>query len=147
MQMFAMALKILVAFSGGVAAALQATLASFMGQRVGLMASVFIIHLGGTLFAAALLLGQGGGNIAQWRMLPWYVLGAGTLGVGILSSVNYAIPRLGVGTTITLFVAAQLMVGALVDHFGLLGTAVRPFDVTRTFGAVTLLVGTWLMLR
>jgi len=39
------------------------------------------------------------------------------------------------------------MVGALVDHFGLLGTAVRPFDVTRTFGAVTLLVGTWLMLR
>jgi bacterial/archaeal transporter family-2 protein len=147
MQMFSMALKILVAFSGGVAAALQATLASLMGQRVGLMASVFIIHLGGTLFAAALLLGRGGENIAQWRLLPWYALGAGTLGVGILSSINYAIPRLGVGTTITLFVAAQLTVGAVVDHFGLLGTAVHPFDVTRTFGVGALLVGTWLMMH
>jgi transporter family-2 protein len=145
--MIGMALKILIAFSGGVAAALQATLASFMGQRVGLMSSVFIIHLGGTMLAAALLLGQGGSNIAQWRMLPWYALGAGTLGVGILSSVNYAIPRLGVGTTLTLFVSAQLTVGALVDHFGLLGTDVRPIDVTRTLGVAALLVGTWLMLR
>lgn len=145
--MFSMALKLLVAFSGGVAAALQGTLASFMGQRVGVMASVFIVHLGGTLLAAVLLLGQGGGNIAQWRMVPWYALGAGTLGVGILSSISYAIPRLGVGTTITLFVAAQLTVGALVDHFGLLGTHVRPVDITRSFGMATLLVGTWLMLR
>ena len=66
-----------------------------------------------------------GSNIAQWRTVPWYALGAGTLGVGILSAINYAIPRLGVGTTITLFVTAQLMVGAVVDHFGLFGTDVR----------------------
>ena len=145
--MFSMAFKVLVAFSGGAAAALQGTLASFMGQRVGLMASVFIVHVGGTLLAAALLLGQGGGNIAQWRTLPWYALGAGTLGVAILSSINYSIPRLGVGTTITILVTAQLMVGALVDHFGLLGTQVRPFDMTRSFGMTTMVVGTWLMLR
>ena len=106
--MFGMTFKLLVAFSGGIAAALQATLASLMGQRVGSMASVFVVHLGGTLLAGALLLGQGGGNIAQWRTVPWYALGAGTLGVGILSAINYSIQRLGVGTTITLFVAAQL---------------------------------------
>ncbi len=145
--MLGMALKLLVAFSGGVAAALQATLASLMGLRVGLMASVLIIHIGGTLFAAALLLAQGGSNIAQWRTVPWYALGAGTLGVGILSAINYAIPRLGVGTTITLFVAAQLTVGAVVDHFGLFGTGVRPFDMTRTLGVTMLLLGTWLMVR
>ena len=145
--MLGMALKLLVAFSGGVAAALQATLASLMGQRVGSMASVFIVHIGGTLLAAALLLGQGGGNIAQWRTVPWYALGAGTLGVGILAAMNYSIPRLGVGTTITLFVTAQLTVGAIIDHFGLLGTAVRPFDVARTLGVASLLFGTWLMVR
>ncbi len=145
--MLGMAFKLLVAFSGGVAAALQATLASLMGQRVGLMASVLIIHIGGTLLAAALLLGQGGGNIAQWRTVPWYALGAGTLGVGILSAINYAIPRLGVGTTITLFVAAQLTVGAIVDHFGFFGTDVRPFDAVRTLGVGALLTGTWLMVR
>jgi len=145
--MFGMTLKLLIAFSGGVAAALQATLASLMGQRVGSMASVFIVHIGGTLLAGALLLGQGGGNIAQWRTVPWYALGAGTLGVGILSAINYAIPRLGVGTTITLFVAAQLTVGVVVDHLGLFGTEVRPFDVARTLGVASLLFGTWLMVR
>ena len=145
--MLGMAFKLLVAFSGGVAAALQATLASLMGQRIGLMTSVLIIHIGGTLLAAALLLGQGGSNIAQWRTVPWYALGAGTLGVGILSAINYAIPRLGVGTTITLFVAAQLTVGAIVDHFGLFGTYVRPFDIARTLGVTSLLFGTWLMVR
>ena len=72
---------------------------------------------------------------------------AGTLGVGILSAMNYAIPRLGVGTTITLFVAAQLTVGAIVDHFGLFGTDVRPFDIARTLGMTSLLFGTWLMVR
>ena len=67
--MLGMALKLLVAFSGGVAAALQATLASLMGQRVGSMASVLICHTGGTLLAkspAARREGDGG-NIAQWR--------------------------------------------------------------------------------
>ncbi len=88
-----------------------------------------------------------GSNIAQWRTVPWYALGAGTLGVGILSAINYAIPRLGVGTTITLFVTAQLMVGAVVDHFGLFGTDVRSFDVLRTGGIAALLLGTWLMVR
>ena len=145
--MLGMAFKLLVAFAGGVAAALQATLASLMGQRVGVMSSVLIIHVGGTLLAAALLLGQGGSNIAQWRSVPWYALGAGTLGVGILSAINYAIPRLGVGTTITLFVTAQLMVGAMVDHFGFFGTDVRPFDMARTLGVGALLSGTWLMVR
>ncbi len=145
--MWGMALKLVVAFSGGVAAALQATMASLMGQRVGSMASVFIIHVGGTLLAAALLLVQGGGNIAEWRSVPWYALGAGTLGVGILGAMTYAIPRLGVGTTITLFVAAQLTVGAIVDHFGLFGTDVRSFDISRTLGVTSLLFGTWLMVR
>ena len=77
--MLGITFKLLVAFSGGIAAALQATLASVMGQRVGSMASVFVVHIGGTLLAGALLLGQGGGNIAQWRTVPWYALGAGTL--------------------------------------------------------------------
>ena len=93
------------------------------------------------------LLTQGGGSIAQWRTVPWYALGAGTLGVGVLGAVTYAIPRIGVGTTITLFVAAQLTVGAIVDHFGLFGTDVRAFDTARTLGVASLLFGTWMMVR
>lgn len=145
--MLATVIQILAGLTGGVAAALQAALASLMGQRIGIMASVFVIHLGGLLLAAALLLGRGGDNLAAWRNVPWYALGAGTLGVVLLSCLNYTIPRLGVGTTITLFVAAQLLLGATLDHYGLLGSVVRPLDAGRALGMGTLLLGTWLIVR
>jgi transporter family-2 protein len=141
--MLAAVLHILAGLTGGMAAALQAALAS----RIGLMASVFVIHVGGTLLSAVLLVSRGGEELAAWRNGPWYALGAGTLGVVLLSCLNYAIPRLGVGTTITLFVTAQLILGALLDHYGLLGSIPRPLDLSRAFGVATLLLGTWLIVR
>jgi len=53
----------------------------------------------------------------------------------------------GVATTIILIVAGQLTVGALLDHFGLLGAPVCLFDTWRIAGILVLSVGVWLMVR
>ena len=132
---------------GGVAVGLQGPLASIMSQRIGVWGSVLIIHLGGALLAVVLVLLLGGGNLAAARELPWYVLGAGALGVVVLSAVSYTIPRIGVTSTVTLIVAAELAVGAVLDHFGLLGAAVREIDLVRFIGLVVLFIGTWLIVR
>jgi transporter family-2 protein len=118
-----------------------------MSQHIGTMESVFIIHLGGVVVAGVLLLAMGGGNLGAWRSVPWYALGAGLLGLVILSAVSYTIPRIGAATTVALIVAAQLILSTLLDHFGLLGTSVRPFDLTRVVGIAVLFFGTWLMVR
>jgi uncharacterized membrane protein YdcZ (DUF606 family) len=34
-----------------------------------------------------------------------------------------------------------------MDHFGLLGTAVRPIDLTRVWGIAVLFIGVWLIVR
>ena len=65
----------------------------------------------------------------------------------VLGAISYAIPRVGVATTIILIVAGQLTIGALLDHFGLLGAAGRPFDLGRLAGIIVLSVGVWLMVR
>lgn len=140
-------LVVIVGLIGGVAVGFQAPLASLISQRIGVMESVFIVHVGGAVAAGIPLLLARGGNLGAWRSLPWYAWGAGFCGLVVLSAISYTIPRLGVATTIVLIVVGQLTIGTLLDHFGLLGALVRPFDVSRLAGVAVLLLGTWLMVR
>jgi transporter family-2 protein len=47
----------------------------------------------------------------------------------------------------TVFVAAQFAMGALVDHFGWMGSVARPLTATKAVGIAVMLVGVWLVLR
>lgn len=140
-------LVLLVGLAGGVAVGLQGPLTSLMSQRIGTMESVFIVHLGGALLAGLIVLAARGGNLAAWRTVPWYALAAGAFGLVVLSAVSIAIPRIGVATTVTLVVVAQLVTGALLDHYGLLGASVRSLDPIRLIGIAILFLGTWLIVQ
>ena len=140
-------LVLIVGLAGGAAVGLQGPLASMMSGRLGTFESVFIVHLGGAILAGLPLLVMRGGNLGAWRDVPWYALAAGALGLVVLSAVSYTIPHIGVATTVTLIVVAQLVTAALLDHFGLLGATVRVLDPARLLGIVVLFAGTWLIMR
>jgi len=140
-------LVLIVGLAGGVAVGLQAPLTSMMSGRLGTFESVFIVHLGGAILAGLPLLVMRGGNLGAWRGVPWYALAAGALGLVVLSAVSYTIPHIGVATTVTLIVVAQLVTAALLDHFGLLGATVRVLDPARLLGIVVLFAGTWMIMR
>jgi transporter family-2 protein len=61
--------------------------------------------------------------------------------------IGYAVSRLGVSSALLAIIAAQLILAALIDHFGLFGAPVRTFDLARTGGLVLVLAGTWLVVR
>ena len=140
-------LIILVGLAGGIAVGLQSPMASMITQRLGLFESVFIVHLGGAVIALIPLLLFSGGKLSQWRSLPWYALGAGVFGLVVVASFSYMIPRIGIAGAITTIVAGQLLVGTVLDHFGLLGAAVRSFDATRLLGIAVVLVGVWITVK
>ena len=140
-------LIILIGLAGGVAVGIQSPLASMISQRLGLFESVFIVHLGGALVALIPLLIYSGGKLGQWRSLPWYTLAAGVFGLIVIGAISYMIPRVGVAAAITTIVAGQLMVGTILDHFGLLGAAEKSLDVTRVIGLAVVLVGVWLTVK
>ena len=140
-------LIILIGLAGGVAVGLQGPLASMISQRLGMLESVLIVHLGGALIALIPLLFSGGGKLAHWKQLPWYTLIAGAFGLVVISAISYMIPRVGVAAAIITIVAGQLMVSAVLDHFGLLGASVRPLDPTRILGMVVVFVGVWLTVK
>ena len=140
-------LIILVGLVGGIAVGVQSPLASMISQKLGVFESVFIVHLGGALIALVPLLLWGGGKLSQWRSLPWYALCAGAFGLVVIGAVSYMIPRVGVAASITTIVAGQLLVGVILDHFGLLGAAERPLDTTRVIGLAVVLAGVWLTVK
>jgi transporter family-2 protein len=140
-------LIILVGLAGGVAVGLQSPMASLISQRLGVFESIFIVHLGGALFALLPLLVQGGGRLAGWRGLPWYTLFAGVFGLVVIGAISYMIPRIGVAGSIITVVAGQLLVGTILDQFGWLGAAQRSLDPGRLLGLGVVLVGVWLTVR
>ncbi len=137
----------LIGLIGGIAVGLQQPLTNMIGQRLGVLESAFIIQLGGAIAAAIPLLYQRGGNLMNWQMVPWYALCGGVFGIFVLVGINVTFPRLGAVTTTFLIVTGQLVISVLLDHFGLLGTQVRPIDLTRVLGIIVLFIGVWLIVR
>jgi len=140
-------LVILAGLVGGIAVGIQSPLSGAMGQRIGGTASSVIVHLGGLVISIILLIFRGGEKVRDWNTLPWYMLGAGVLGLVLIQSVNITLPRLGVTTMLTLIITGQLLTGALLDTFGWLGTGSRPLDPTRIIGIIVLLVGGYLVVK
>jgi len=140
-------LIILIGLAGGVAVGLQSPLASMISGQLGTLEGIFIVHIGGAIASLIPLLFIGGGNLGNWRSVPWYALVAGIFGLVVIGAVSYMIPRIGVAGSIITIVAGQLLVGTLLDHFGLLGAAQRSLDATRIIGLAVVFVGVWLTVK
>ena len=138
----------LVAVVGGIAVTLQSQFMGSMDQAMGTRESVFITYAGGGLLIALMMsLVWRGGNLAAWRAVPSYAFLAGILGLIIVGSIGFVVPRLGLVTAFSIMLASQFMSSAVVDHFGLLGATARPLDGARVVGVLVLCLGIWLIIR
>ena len=118
-----------------------------MTEIMGAKESVFVTYTSGAIIITLLVLVLGANHLSAWRAVPWYAFFAGALGLIIVGTVGYVVPRLGLATGFTLIVAAQFVMAALIDHFGWFGSTVRPMDVSRLIGLGLLLAGVWLLNR
>ena len=98
--MSSLALIVVIGLLGGIAIGMQAPLASVIGQRLGALESIFIVHFGGLAAAGLGLLFAGGGKLGQWQSVPPIALISGLLGVAVMGSTIYNVPRIGVAATI-----------------------------------------------
>ncbi len=138
---------ILIGLAGGIAVGVQAPLSSIINQRLGPLESIFIVHLGGALVSLIPLLIYGGGKLSNWRAVPWYALGAGALGLVVIFSMTYMIPRVGVAPALIILLSGQLLTCSVMDHFGLLGAVQRPLELARVIGLAVVFFGVWLSVK
>ncbi|MDP3403253.1 MAG: DMT family transporter [Brevundimonas sp.] len=138
---------IAVVLAGG-ATALQAPTNARLATAVsGPVNAAFVSFAVGTaalgLLAMAL---QSRPDVTAMRALPAYAWVGGLYGAVFVVAAAWAVPRLGVATTITLMVAGQLMLSLVLDHFGALGVPRAPISLTRLAG-VALVIGGVLLVR
>jgi transporter family-2 protein len=138
---------VVLAAIGGIAGTVQANFMGVMDKNIGTVESMFITYGSGGLVIGLVMLFLRGGNLGSWLAVPWYVLSAGVLGLVVVGILGYTAPRIGLVPVLTLFVATQFIVGAGLDHFGLLGAEVRPMDLSRASGVGVILLGVWLVIR
>jgi len=141
------AVQLLIAFVSGVAVTLQGQFMGLLDRTLGTKESVFITYGSGGLLVTLLMLASRGGNLRAASGLPWYAFSTGILGLVIVGSIGFVVPRLGVARAFTLITGSQFLMAALIDHFGLFGAAVRPVDASRALGLVVMMAGVWLVVR
>ncbi|GAD59845.1 integral membrane protein [Brevundimonas abyssalis TAR-001] len=85
-------------------------------------------------------------DMAATRALPPAAWLGGLYGAVFVVASAYAVPRLGVATTIVLMVAGQMMLSLILDHFGFMGVPKQPITLSRLAG-VAMLIGGVLLVR
>lgn len=136
-----------MAIIGGISVALQGHFMGIMDQGIGSKESIFITYAGGGILASIVMIAARGGHLNAWHNVPGYALTAGALGVVIVGTIGYTVPRLGLTTALTMLVASQLAAALVLDHFGILGATVRAIDLPRLAGLALLVLGAWLVLK
>lgn len=139
-------LALLGAALSGAAMTGQATINAALSRLVGLVATTFVVQAVGLLASGLVLLaarsfrhlaGMGGAPPLLWT--------GGLLGVFIIFTMAFVMPRLGAGLAVAVVLTAQLLAALVFDHFGLLGMPRVPVNWVRLLGAGLLVAGAWLV--
>lgn len=140
---------LLLGFGVGAVMAVYLPLVGTMGRALAspILAAVPFFTVGlATAVAVTLLTGQAG-DMARFRHLaPWLPLAGVGAFVMIVGSAHL-IPRIGASVFFVVVVAGQLAVGALVAHYGLLGSAMVPLTVQKIAGLLLVAAGAYLAIR
>ncbi|MCZ8193961.1 MAG: DMT family transporter [Brevundimonas sp.] len=134
---------------GGAFTALQGpTNARLAGAVASPVNAALISFAVGTLVLAALAaVLRTPPDMAATRALPFWAWLGGAYGAVFVVAAAFAVPRLGVASTITLMIAGQLALSLVLDHFGWLGVPRQPLSLTRIAGVALVLAGVLLVRR
>ncbi|HTD94400.1 MAG TPA: DMT family transporter [Chitinophagaceae bacterium] len=124
---------------------IQAVLNSRLGRLTGgaLMGSLLSFFTG-LLFLLALNLLSNPTALAQVKpsnAQPWFIWLGGFLGAIFVGYITWVNQRQGLALTFALVVSGQIFISLVMDHYGLLGSAIRTITLEKVAGAVLIIVG------
>jgi uncharacterized membrane protein YdcZ (DUF606 family) len=138
-----------VALGSGLAIGIQATLFTLIGRSIGPVRASLILNVtGGIVAGIVILLALGIGGNTHWNVPRSTLLTAViavTLGLFIVTGVSLAFQRTGLATGIATVFLGQMLIGIVVDAFGLAGTEAIPVDPRRLLGLIVMTIAVVLL--
>ena len=120
-----------------------------IGGRIGVMEALVFstaLQLAVSLGVLLALRGGGIGGLRHVGSSPAWMWIGGLMGFTVVTSITFAQPRLGATAVIGILIAGQLVMGALIDRFGLFGVDQIAISPARVAGIVLLGIGAALSL-
>lgn len=136
-----MLLGIVLSIIAGMAMSVQGVMNTRLGEGIGNMEANAFVQ--GTAFALAMIV------LLFWRQGSFSALGSvsklywlgGALGLVITLTVMLGIKSLGTTVAISIILISQLLVAALIDAFGLMGSEKIAFGWTKFVGLAVMCGG------
>lgn len=128
----------LVVLLGGAATAVQAGINGALGRKIGTIEGAFTSFLIGTVALFLIMMFMGRGNVLQVMSLPKWQLTGGLLGAIYVIGMVFAVPKIGVASSMIAVIAGQLVTSTILDHFGVISGKPIPIDWQRIVGLVLL---------
>jgi bacterial/archaeal transporter family-2 protein len=141
-------LAVVLATIAGLAGSVQVAVMGRFGGRIGVFEALSFSTAVQLVFSFALLLvARGGiGGLHHVTRTPVWMWIGGLMGLTVVTAITFAQPRIGATATIGILIAGQLVMGAVIDRFGLFGVDQISLSPTRLIGIVLLGIGAGLSL-
>jgi transporter family-2 protein len=112
-----------LAILAGLAGSVQVAVMGRFGSRVGVLEALTFATMVQLVLSFTILLvaRQGIGNLAGAFHAPKWMWAGGAMGLLVVLTITFAQPRIGTTATIGILIAGQLVMGAVIDRFGLFG--------------------------
>ena len=132
----------------GLAGSVQVAVMGRFGDRIGVVeALTFATAIQLTLSFGILLAARTGvGNLGEAFRSPLWMWLGGAMGLTVVFTITFAQPRIGATATIGILIAGQLVMGAVIDRYGLFGVDQIALTWPRLLGIGLLGVGAALSL-
>ena len=130
-----------------VQAAANASLSKSLQGNVPYSALTLFIVAGVTAITAILLTGAKLPSFKEFGAAPWWSYIGGIIVASYVLTITFLVPRIGVGSAISIIVTGQIIAALAIDQFGFLNAPRFPMTSVRIIGAVLMVTGVFLATR
>ncbi|MEX2211012.1 MAG: DMT family transporter [Gaiellaceae bacterium] len=142
-------LAVALSATAGLSGAVQIAVMSELGERAGVFPAIALSGVVAFVLGIVVLYASGSslGGIRDTLREPAWLWTGGAISLFIILAMTVAGPRIGIAATLGILIGGNLVSGALIDHFGLLGLDRIPIGWPRALGIVLLGIGAALSLH
>jgi transporter family-2 protein len=135
-------LAVALAATAGLAGAVQVAVMSELGERAGVFPALALSAIVSFLLGIIVLYAAGSSlwGVRDALREPVWLWTGGAISLFIVLSMTVAGPRIGIAATLGVVIAGNLVMGAVIDQFGLFGLERIPIGWDRAVG-IALLAG------
>jgi transporter family-2 protein len=132
----------------GLAGSVQVAVMGRFGGRIGVLEALTFSTVVQLVLSIAILLvvRLGFGRLGNAFSQPAWMWLGGLMGLTVVFTITFAQPRIGATATIGILIAGQLVMGAVIDRFGLFGVERIGISAPRAVGIALLGIGAALSL-